>query len=45
MRKKKWVLIIVFILVILLIGGVFAFLYFGTDLFKSADELFWKYFA
>ena len=36
-------LIIILIVVILMLGGVFAYLYFGTDLLKSNEQLFFKY--
>ena len=38
----KKILIIVLI-VILLLGGIFAYLYFGTDLLKTNGQLFFKY--
>lgn len=42
--KKKTLLIIIIILAIILIGaGVFAYLYLGTDIFRSEKELFAKY--
>lgn len=43
MNKKK-VFVIILIITIILIS-VLAILYFTTDLFKSNEELFWKYFA
>ena len=45
MRNKKGILIIIPILIILIITAIIAILYFTTDLFKSNQELFWKYFA
>ena len=43
MKGKKALLIVIIILAVLLVtGGVFA--YFKTDLFKSNEELFYKYF-
>ena len=36
-------LIIILIVVILMLGGVFAYLYFGTDLLKTNEQLFFKY--
>ena len=43
--KKKGVLITIIVLLILLVlaGGAFAYIYFGTDLLKSDKELFAKY--
>lgn len=41
--KKK--LIIIPIIVIVLLAGIITILYFTTDLFKSNETLFWKYFA
>lgn len=43
--KKKILLIIIPIIIILIIAAIIAVLYFTTDLFKSNEELFWKYFA
>lgn len=43
--KKKVILIIVPILIIIIVVAVLAVLYFTTDLFKTNEELFWKYFA
>lgn len=44
MKKKTGIIIASSIaLVILVIIGAFAFLYFMTDIFKSNQELFWKY--
>lgn len=45
MRHKKRILIIVPILIILIVIAIIAILYFTTDLFKSNQDLFWKYFA
>ena len=45
MKKKKILLIIIPIIIILIIAAIIAVLYFTTDLFKSNEELFWKYFA
>ena len=47
MKKKRTGLIvaIVLILIILIAGGVFAYIYFATDLLKSEKELFAKYFT
>ena len=36
-------LIVVVIILIAIIGGIFAYLYFGTDLLKSNEQLFLKY--
>lgn len=46
MKNKKILIIVIITLVLLVIlgGGVIATLYFATDIFKSNDELFWKYF-
>ena len=42
--KKKGIMIAVIALIILVVGGAgVAFAYFNTDLFKSNDELFFKY--
>lgn len=45
MKKSKKVLIIILIilLVLLTIGGIFAYLYIKTDMFKTNEQLFWKY--
>ena len=44
MKKNKTLLIIIIcIAVVLIIAGIFAYLYFGTDLFKTNKELFAKY--
>ena len=43
--KKKILLIIIPIIIVLIIAAIIAVLYFTTDLFKSNEELFWKYFA
>lgn len=45
MRKKKILLMVLPILLILIIAGVFGVLYFTTDMFKSNDVLFAKYFV
>lgn len=47
MKKKKTLLIVIIVLIvwILIIGGIVAFLFLGTDLFKSDKELFAKYVA
>ena len=44
-NKKKILLIIIPIIIVLIIAVIIAVLYFTTDLFKSNEELFWKYFA
>lgn len=36
-------MIIILIILILILGGVFAYLYFGTDLLKTNGQLFFKY--
>ena len=45
MKKKKILLIILPIILILIIATVLAILYFMTDIFRSNDELFAKYFS
>ena len=46
MRKNKIVVIILIVFLILAIaGGVFAYLFINTDIFKSSRELFAKYFT
>ena len=45
MKKKKILLIVLPILLILIIAGVFGVLYLTTDMFKSNDTLFAKYFV
>lgn len=46
MKSKSGLIIgLVIFFIILLSGGVFAGLYFGTDLFKSEQQKFWKYMA
>lgn len=44
-RKKRILIIVISIVTTILVitGGVFAYLYFGTDLLRSSDELFYKY--
>ena len=42
---KKKLIIIIPIIVIVLLAGIITVLYFTTDLFKSDETLFWKYFA
>jgi len=44
--RKKRILIIVLILIFILLaisGGIYAFLYFATDILKTDQELFYKY--
>ena len=43
MKNKKILLIVLPIVLIVIIGVVFAVLYFTTDIFKSDSELFWDY--
>lgn len=43
--KKTKVLIIILVSILLLICGIFAYLYFGTDTFKSNKEMFSRYLA
>lgn len=38
-------LILIIVILILAIAGVFAYLYFATDLLKSEEQLFYKYFG
>ncbi len=47
MNKKRMKILIIslVVLLIVLVGGTFAFLYFMTDIFKSPDQLFYKYLA
>ena len=35
--------IIILLMVIIILGGVFAYLYFATDVFKTNQQLFFKY--
>ncbi len=43
MKKSIKILIIIFLILLILICGGLAFAYFGTDLFKSDKEMFFKY--
>ena len=43
MKKKVLIIILIVILLILLTGGVLAYTYFFTDIFKSSKEIFLKY--
>ncbi len=44
MKKKTGIIItIIIISVTLIVAGIFAFLHFATDIFKSNEQLFWKY--
>ena len=43
MRKKILILVIILAVLILVTGGVFAYLYFGTDTFLSNKDRFLKY--
>ena len=46
MKGKKIVSIIIVLLILLLIaGGAFAYAYIATDIFKTDQEMFFKYFA
>ena len=36
-------LVTIILLLILILGGIFAYIYFGTDLLKSNGQLFFKY--
>ena len=42
MKKINKILIIILVCVLILFGGILAYLYFGTDTFKSNDEIFFK---
>lgn len=44
-KKRRMIIILICILIIVIMSGTFAFLYINTDLFKSNDKLFVKYFA
>ena len=41
--KTKGKILIILIVVIVILGGVLAYLYFGTDLLKTNKQLFFKY--
>ena len=43
MKKKLVISIIIILTLIFIAGGVFAYLYFGTNTFRSNKELFAKY--
>ena len=44
MKKKTGIIIgIIAILIVLIAVGIFAVLYFMTDIFKSSKQLFWEY--
>ena len=45
MTKKKILMIVVPIVAVVLIGIIFAILFFATDIFKSDEEQFWTYMA
>lgn len=45
MTKKKILMIAVPIAVVVIIGIIFAILFFATDIFKSDEEQFWTYMA
>ena len=43
-KSKIWLIVLIVVIAVLLIGGgVFAYLFLKTDMFKSNEELFWKY--
>ncbi len=44
-NKTMKIIIISIIVIILIAAGVFAYLYFATDMFKPAEQLFYKYMA
>ena len=43
MKKKVLIILIIVLSVLLIAGGVFAFIFFGTDTFKSNKDMFLKY--
>ena len=43
--KKTKILIVIIVSILLLICGIFAYLYFGTDIFNSNKEMFNRYLA
>ena len=43
MKSKKKVIAIILVLIILALGAAAAYIYFFTDLFRSPEELFYKY--
>lgn len=45
MTKKKILMIIIPVVAIVIIGIIFAILFFATDIFKSDEEQFWTYMA
>lgn len=45
MTKKKILLIALPIATVVIIGIIFAVLFFATDIFKSPEDLFWEYMA
>lgn len=45
MTKKKILMIVIPIAAVVLIGIIFAILFFATDIFKSDEEQFWTYMA
>ena len=42
-NKKIGKILLIMIILILILGGIFAYLYFGTDLLKTNKQLFFKY--
>lgn len=42
---KKKIIVIILSVVLIIIVAIFSILYFFTNIFKSDEELFWKYFA
>ena len=42
-KKNKLVIVIIIVLALAVAGAVFAYLFFETDMFKSKQELFFKY--
>lgn len=43
MKSKKKVIAIIFVLIILALGAAAAYIYFFTDLFRTPEDLFYKY--
>lgn len=43
MKSKKKVVAIIFVLIILALGAAAAYIYFFTDLFRTPEDLFYKY--
>ncbi len=43
MKSKKKIIAIIISLIVVIAGGIFAYLYFFTDMFKTPEELFYQY--